>query len=72
MRAEGPKERPTACYALGRARVLRTTLFGKPRPLPNMVAFGYTDDLKHSSIARMRSWALLRAFGPHELLLILS
>ena len=28
MRAEGPKERPTARYALGRARVLYTTLFG--------------------------------------------
>ena len=31
MRAEGPKERPTARYALGRERVLHTTLYGKPR-----------------------------------------
>ena len=38
--------------------------------MPNMVAFGYTDDLKHSSIARMLSWTLLRAFGRHELLII--
>ena len=30
MRAEGPKEHPTARYALGRTRVLHTTLFGKP------------------------------------------
>ena len=39
-------------------------------PLPNMVAFRYTDDLKHSSIACMRSWMLLWAFGPHQLLVL--
>ena len=31
MRAEGPKQRPTARYALGRAMVLHATLFRKPR-----------------------------------------
>lgn len=30
MRTEGPKEYPTACNSLDRARVLQTTLFGKP------------------------------------------